>query len=132
MTLVVRMPRRFIGVVVALVFGAACSPPGGPTTSPNVGPSSVATPSPTADPLTVCVAIDQPTCRLVAQRAEETGLSLEPGESVIRRVVEKTRVRMCDGILDPLYDVTFDIQPSGRIVLTVGRMPDGRLFACTY
>lgn len=61
-----------------------------------------------------------------------SGQETQPGESVVSRTVRKTRIVMCDGILEPLFDVTFEIAPSGTIVVTLGKLPDGRLFACTY
>lgn len=122
-------PRSLI--VLALLASAsigACAPLPGPTPSPTASPTE----EPTEGSNTLCIGLARDVCVFAAKRAEETGLSLQPGESVVSRTVRKTRIVMCDGILEPLFDVTFEIAPSGTIVVTLGKLPDGRLFACTY
>lgn len=127
------MPARTLiaFALLALASVGGCSLLPGPTASP--------TASPTLSPIEaapegsiLCLGLARDVCEFAVERAEETGLSLQQGESVVSRTVRKTKVVMCDGILEPLFDVTFEIAPSGMIVVTVGKLPDGRLFACTY
>lgn len=120
--------RLLVVALLATVSAAGCSLLPAATASP--APSTPQ--EPTQDSTLGCIDIARDVCEFVAARADETGLSLQPGERVVRRTVRKTAVRMCDGVLQPLYDVTFDVAPAGRVVVTVGKLPDGRLFACTY
>jgi hypothetical protein len=58
---------------------------------------------------------------------------IKPQDQVLSVRVRPTKVRMCDGIIEPKIDVRYTLQnPVAIFTITVGTLPDGRWAACTY
>jgi hypothetical protein len=61
------------------------------------------------------------------------GLFLDGTTIVTSVTVRPTKYASCDGQVAPEFDVRFGLaKPAGESEVTVGRLPDGRLSACTY
>ena len=68
-----------------------------------------------------------------AVRAAESGLFLQPGDVVERRVVRRTEVLSCLEEGTPVVDVDFYVRGIPRpVTITVAKAAGGELVACTY
>ena len=96
--------------------------------SPTVAPSSSSAPSAARD----CGVVDVPLCDSAAAAAL-TAVFPQPGQLVSAWHVGPTRVKVCDGVIEPEYDVLVQLtNPDAVLIVTVGNLPDGRVAACTY
>lgn len=121
-------PRRSVlGLALALpmvilISGCISNP------SPTVAPSSSSAPSAARD----CGVVDVPLCDSAAAAAL-TAVFPQPGQLVSAWHVGPTRVKVCDGVIEPEYDVLVQLtNPDAVLIVTVGNLPDGRVAACTY
>jgi hypothetical protein len=65
--------------------------------------------------------------------AETQSLLLKAGQTVATWNVRPTAVAICPDGATPVVDVSFQLKnPAAVVVITVGRLRDGRLAACTY
>jgi hypothetical protein len=72
-------------------------------------------------------------CERAITTAYGRGLFLQGDTRVSSVAVRATRYMSCDSLVDPEFDVTFQlVRPKGEIEVTVGTQPNGRLTACTY
>lgn len=127
--------RVFARAILIPLIAAGCS---AVSTAPPVPPSASAqTPSistPVATPsVDDCDGIALLSCQAAVAIVAEFGLFPEPSQTIVGWHVRPTRFKACDGVAQPKYDVTVDLEtPAASQVVTVGVLPSGRLTVCTY
>lgn len=71
-------------------------------------------------------------CEAAHAEAVTNGLFLDDSEQVLGAVVRPTEYRLCPGIDELLYDVSFELEGNSRpLVVSVGKIA-GELAVCTY
>jgi hypothetical protein len=89
-------------------------------------------PLPSPGPAPDCAGVALPVC-LTAVAVSRQYDVIKPDDLILAVRVRPTRVKICDGIIEPKLDVTYDLQhPIAIFTVTVGVLPDGRWAACTY
>jgi hypothetical protein len=89
-------------------------------------------PLPSPEPAPDCAGVALPLCLTAVAVSKEYGV-IKPDDQVVAVHVQPTKVRMCDGIIEPKIDVSYTLQnPVVIFTITVGTLPDGRWAACTY
>lgn len=89
-------------------------------------------PLPNPEPSPDCAGVALPMC-LKAVAISRRYQAIKPDDHVVAIHVRPTKVRMCDGIIEPKFDVSYTLQdPVAIFTVTVGQLPDGRWEACTY
>ena len=84
-------------------------------------------------PRVTCDGVPSAACQAAHAEAVAHGLFLTDGEQVLGAVVRPTRFRLCPGLEDLLYDVSFDVEGQGvPLVVSVGTTATGDLAVCTY
>lgn len=83
-------------------------------------------------PYLTCEDVPAAECEAAHEEAVTNGLFLDDSEQVIGAVVRPTEYRLCPGIDDLLYDVSFQLERrSDPLVVSVGKIA-GKLAVCTY
>jgi hypothetical protein len=89
-------------------------------------------PLPSPEPAPDCAGVALPLC-LTAVAVSHAYDVIKPQDQIASVRVRPTKVRMCDGIIEPKIDVSYTLQnPVAILTVTVGTLPDGRWAACTY
>jgi hypothetical protein len=89
-------------------------------------------PLPSPEPAPDCAGVALPLCLTAVAASNEYGY-IKPQDEVVAVYVRPTKVKMCDGIIEPKLDVSYTQQnPVAIFTVTVGTLPDGRWAACTY
>ena len=90
-------------------------------------------PLPSAPPVGECIEIPGGLCQAAATVAFNYGYFLEPGQRISAWEVRVTKYVVCDGSLEPRYDITFELaNPTRTASVTVGSANGGPLHVCTY
>jgi hypothetical protein len=84
-------------------------------------------------PYLTCEDVPEAACRAAHDEAVTNGLFLDDGEQIVAAHVRPTESRICPGLDEALYDVSFDLRGRSQpLVVTIGTRDAGGLGVCTY
>lgn len=84
-------------------------------------------------PYLTCQDVPTAECEAAHEEAVTNGLFLGDSQQVLGALVRPTEYRLCPGIDELLYDVSFQLEGRGApTVVSVGKTLAGSLAVCTY